>query len=197
MRLRAALAAIALLLLCSCGASSQARLQAATQAAFAEGCRRGAADALTALERQAKAAKREALKAVRPKLSHGALAAALMTLFGDKLAEMVRRKLATAFKLEAKRQAKLVIFFFWTAAALSVAILCGRHGFAPLPPLGILLGTSAWHLHASYVPALLQGDKSKRVISLGKIKALLFLILVIAMVFELLAPSSRIALGAG
>ena len=67
-----------------------------------------------------------------------------------------------------------------------------RNGLSPTS-YNQQIGAAAWHLHTDYVPALLAGDKSKRSIELGKMKNLLFLVLVVGMVFKLLSMDSHIA----
>ena len=103
-------------------------------------------------------------------------------------------RVAAAFKLEPAQQAKLAKLAFWATACSVIAVLYGRHGFAPVPPAAMLLGAAAWRLHAGYVPALLSADKSACSLELGKIKTLLFFALVVAAVFELLSADSPIAI---
>ena len=182
--------------LCGCGDGGRRRqVEDASSATYAEGYRRGASDAVGSIERKAEEARVETLKSVRPKLLWGALAAAVMTLVGDTLAERGRKALAAGFKLEPSQQADLAALSFWMCVIAATVFLYSRYGLAPLPATAILLGTAAVHLHDSYIPALLSGEKSKRSIALGKLKSLLFLVLVVGMVFELLSDRGTMAFG--
>ena len=192
MRLGLALAATLLLCLCACS-GDKSPIDSVCRTAYIQGYRQGASDAAKAVELKAESARKSLLKKLKPRLMAGVLAASLLTLFGDKLLETARSRISKAFKLTPRQQAKLAILLFWSIATTSIAVLCGRHGLAPLAPAAILLGSAAWSLHSSYLPALLTSDTPARHLALSKLKTLLFLVLVIAMVFELLSPESPIA----
>ena len=144
-----AILALLVLLLCGCGDGGRPSVESA----YAEGYRKGASDVVKDIEQRAESAKNGLRKAVGPKLLWGAVAAVLMTLFDDKTAETLRRRVAEVFKLEPYQQAKLAMLAFCACAAGAIVVLWSRHSFTPIPAAMILLGTAAWHLYQGYSQA--------------------------------------------
>ena len=170
-----------LLLLASCGDD---------HAAY----RRGADDAVRAIQDHALQSKQQLRDRLQPSLFIGALVVLVLTFFGDVIVERLRDELVARLDLTPERQESL--------AGIGYSLLCGgitiwslaRCGVIwSLPVLLLLTGATAVFF-TGYLPALHQPASEPRRLALSRIKLLLFACAVILVIHELLAPAGLVHL---
>lgn len=152
------------------------------------GYRKGAEDAYRQMENSADQFREKLRGSVQRTLMLFAAATALLTLFGDSVAEHIRRSFVERFKVPAGAQV-LAALFIYAAAALAL-LLCGFMNFGFLPTLPVLVLTAAGLVSlARYVKYIGAGDRPHAKAALAKIKSLLFLASAALIVFALLSKA--------
>ena len=156
--------------------------------------RRGADDAVRAIQDHALQSKQQLRDRLQPSLFIGAFFVLAVAFFADAIVERIRDKLVVELELTPERQESL--------AGIGYSLLCGfitiwslaRCGIIWSLPVFMLMAGATAVFFTGYLPALHQPANEPRRLALSRIKMLLFAVGVILAIHELLAPAGLVHL---
>ncbi len=153
--------------------------------AFATGYQQGYAAAIKKLEQQGRNFRSQLRESLSDKLLVFSAIAVILTLFGDNVAERFRNWISRTFHWSKSAQVKAALTAYLALTGFITGwTLCTFGLWEAVPVILLLIGTT--YPFIIYIKGLQQDDRNQRRIALTKIKALLFMALVLLMLYQLL-----------
>lgn len=180
--------AFSLLLLCSCDDKDvlKKKMATATQTVYKKGYQKGCDDTAKKIEDKISGVRGTLKNRISKVMVIGSILIILGTLFGAKIIEQLRLRCGQYFKIPLKTQIMIAQGIYITLCASILIWVFSCYSFAMNLPILLLISGTIHPFLNGYLPAMRNADKMNSRLNLNKVKALLFVALVLIMTYNIL-----------